>query len=292
MFIHADDFGITEQQAQDILSLCTTNNHEGTLNSISILANSPSFKSVACALKPAIESGGLAISLHINLVEGQPCASASEIPLLLNKRGTFKHNFIGLLLRSLEPTKTSFYSQIVIECTAQIKRYLEAFPKQQHSLCIDSHQHTHAIPLIFNALLEALSACNCTLSRIRIPTEDLSLYKKCGLQKELSWQNRLKIMLINYLCRNAEHKVPTNCAIPLFCGIGFSGEMFKITNTMINALQMKADSLNRDVELLFHPVSVPIEKCLDPLNKPFAQACASKNRDKEAQKLRDMNCPH
>ena len=64
--------------------------------------------------------------------------------------------------------------------------------------------------------------------------------------------------------------------------------MFKITDSLINTLQAKANSLDRDVELLFHPVSVPIEKCLDPLNKPFAQACASNNRDREAQKLREM----
>lgn len=288
MRIHADDFGITEQQAQDILLLCATNDHEGTLNSVSILANSPFFESVARTLKPAIKSGKLEISLHINLVEGQPCAPANEIPLLLNKRGTFKHDFIGLLLHSLGSIKTSFYSQIVKECTAQIKRYLEVFPEQQHALSIDSHQHTHAIPLIFNALLEALSDCNCTLSRIRIPTEDISLYKKCGLQKIIPWQNRLKIKLINYLCRNIQQKIPSNCTIPLFCGIGFSGEMFKVTDSLINALQAKANSLDRDVELLFHPVSVPIEKCLDPLNKPFAQACASNNRDREAQKLREM----
>lgn len=288
MRIHADDFGITEQQAQDILLLCDTNNHEGTLNSISILANSPFFESIACTLKPAIKSGKLEISLHINLVEGQPCAPANEIPLLLNKRGTFKHDFIGLLLHSFGSIKTSFYSQIVKECTAQIERYLEVFPEQQHSLSIDSHQHTHAIPLIFNALLEALSDCNCTLSRIRIPTEDISLYKKCGLQKEIPWQNRLKIKLINNLCRNIQQKIPSNCTIPLFCGIGFSGEMFKVTGNLIDALEMKATTLNRDAELLFHPISVPIEKCLDPLNKPFAQACASKNRDREAQKLREL----
>ena len=43
MRIHADDFGICKQQAEAILELNSSWNSKGTLNSISIFANSPCF---------------------------------------------------------------------------------------------------------------------------------------------------------------------------------------------------------------------------------------------------------
>lgn len=288
MRIHADDFGITEQQARAILALCNTDDHAGAINSVSVFVNTPHFESTTTMLKPAILSGKLSVSLHINLVEGYPCAPADTIPLLLDDKGAFAHNFIGLLRLSYGLRRAQLYDQLLKECSAQIHRFLQVFPDQQRSLCIDTHQHTHAIPLVFDALLDSLSLCKCTLSRIRIPIEDISLYKKCGLQKQISKENRLKILLINLLCRNAQQKLPNDCAVPLFCGIGFSGEMYKITDDLINELRRKGAEQERDVELLFHPVSVPLEECLDPSNKPFAQACASRNRDKEAQRIELM----
>ena len=286
MRIHADDFGITEQQARAILTLCNTDDHAGAIDSVSVLVNTPHFESIATMLKPAALSGKLSIALHINLVEGYPCAPADTISLLLDNKGAFTHDFVGLLRLSYGLHRTQLYDQLVKECSAQIRRFLQVFPDQQKSLCIDTHQHTHAIPLVFNALLDSLSLCKCTLSRIRIPIEDISLYKKCGIQKQVSRENHVKIVLINLLCRNAQLKLPKNCTVPLFCGIGFSGEMYKITDDLINELQRKGVEQKRDVELLFHPVSVPLEECLDPSNKPFAQACASHNRDKEAQRLK------
>ena len=49
-----------------------------------------------------------------------------------------------------------------------------------------------------------------------------------------------------------------------------------------------ATQAGKELELLFHPVSVPIHQCLDPHNKPFARACASVDRDEEAQKLLEI----
>ncbi len=289
MRIHADDFGICEQQAKAILNLSSSRNGKGTLNSISIFANSPYFIDFCKLIQPFVQRNEIALSLHINLVEGpSSCADANTIPILVDKRGMFKNDFATLLLLSLSPYRKQLYRAIVKECSAQINHYLKVFPEQRTKLSLDTHQHVHAIPLVLDALLASVSACQANLVRMRIPTENLSVYKNAGILSEVSWQNRLKIRVINFLCKKAPEKIPSTCSIPLFCGVGLSGKMYKINQLLIDELNHKATQEGKDLELLFHPVSVPIHQCLDPHNKPFARACASIDRDKEAQKLLEI----
>lgn len=289
MRIHADDFGICEQQAKAILNLSSSRNGKGTLNSISIFTNSPYFIDSCKLIQPFVQRNEIALSLHINLVEGpSSCADANTIPILVDKRGMFKNNFATLLLLSLSPYRKQLYRAIVKECSAQINRYLKVFPEQRTKLSLDTHQHVHAIPLVLDALLASVSACQANLVRMRIPTENLSVYKNAGILSEVSWQNRLKIRVINFLCKKAPEKIPSTCSIPLFCGVGLSGKMYKINQLLIDELNHKATQEGKDLELLFHPVSVPIHQCLDPHNKPFARVCASIDRDKEAQKLLEI----
>ena len=289
MRIHADDFGICKQQAEAILELNSSCNSKGTLNSISIFANSPYFIDSCKLIQPFVQRNEIALSLHINLVEGpSSCADANTIPILVDKRGMFKNNFATLLLLSLSPYRKQLYRAIVKECSAQINRYLKVFPEQRTKLSLDTHQHVHAIPLVLDALLASVSACQANLVRMRIPTENLSVYKNAGILSEVSWQNRLKIRVINFLCRKAPEKIPSSCSIPLFCGVGLSGKMYKINQLLIDELNHKATQAGKELELLFHPVSVPIHQCLDPHNKPFARACASVDRDEEAQKLLEI----
>ena len=54
-------------------------------------------------------------------------------------------------------------------------------------------------------------------------------------------------------------------------------------------MEARAAEQGRDLEVLFHPISVPIEQCLDPENLPFAQACASPNRDAEAELIASLS---
>lgn len=289
MRIHADDFGICEQQAKAILNLSSSRNGKGTLNSISIFTNSPYFIDSCKLIQPFVQRNEIALSLHINLVEGpSSCADANTIPILVDKRGMFKNNFATLLLLSLSPYRKQLYRAIVKECSAQINRYLKVFPEQRTKLSLDTHQHVHAIPLVLDALLTSVSACQANLVRMRIPTENLSVYKNAGILSEVSWQNRLKIRVIDFLCKKAPEKIPSTCSIPLFCGVGLSGKMYKINQLLIDELNHKATQAGKELELLFHPVSVPIHQCLDPHNKPFARACASVDRDKEAQKLLEI----
>ena len=288
MIVHADDFGITLAQAQSLLTLSKASDKSNPLSSVSIFANSPVFYYSAKLLHSSVENKTMKVSLHLNLVEGAPCTAPGKIPLLIGERKTFCHSFIGLLQMSLGPRRSALYQQIVQEFDAQIKTFLRVFPEQQHSLRVDSHQHTHMIPLVFDALQETIQINNCTLEHVRIPVEDLTLYAQFGLKHMIPWQNRLKNSVLSYLSRHAKKQLSNRNITSSFCGIAFSGSMYQMTPELLFALEEQAHQNHQELEVLYHPITVPLASCLDPENLPFATACASDGRDKEAQSLLDI----
>ncbi len=76
--------------------------------------------------------------------------------------------------------KCEAFNQLVIECRCQIQRFLSAFPDQQLSFQLDSHQHVHAVPIVYKALAQALAEENCLVRRLREPIDPLSLYRTYG----------------------------------------------------------------------------------------------------------------
>lgn len=283
---HADDYGITEQQARDILALSSACGGDGALSSVSIFVNSPAFEIAADLARPYVESGALRMALHLNLVEGRPCANTAEVPLLVNARGTFCNDFVGLLKLSHGPQCWEFRRQLQRECEAQITRYLQAFPQMKDVLRLDSHQHTHAVPAVFDAAMAAVREQGCTLVHLRCPVEPLRPHRAVG--NHMPPINLAKDALITWLWRSNRGKVPAGCASSLFCGVVLSGAMDKVSWPLVEAFDSIARDRAQNVEVLFHPVSVPIEQCLDPQNEPFAQACASEARDREAACLRKL----
>lgn len=319
LLVHADDFGITVPQAKRLMDLIQAK----ALQSVSIFANSPAFPEAAALLKPAVDQGLVDVAVHINLVEGPACATPNEVGILLSERKgadngksndgqngvlingregkpdpmhlTFAHGFVGLLKLSLGSKRQALHQALVRECTAQITTFLEAFPEQQDHIQVDSHQHAHAIPMVFDALLEALHATGCTIQQMRIPTEQPQLYRTCKEAPAIPAINHAKILLINALMKRAPEKLArvekeqgSAINVPRFAGIAYSGQMFQMNEELVHTLWQKAQEDHADLEILFHPVSVPINECLDPNNVPFAQACASPNRDKEAEALQRL----
>lgn len=308
-FIHADDFGITPGQAKDILSLSSSCGGDGALNSVSIFANSPAFHEAASLAQPHANRGVLRVCLHLNLVEGPSIADPKRISLLVNERGMFDNDFVGLLKLGIT-NKCEAFNQLVIECRCQIQRFLSAFPDQQLSFQLDSHQHVHAVPIVYKALAQALAEENCLVRRLREPIDPLSLYRTYGegdarvsdsvpmpqthdVPTRIPMVNRAKIFLISALWRKCPvDEIPwapnRPASAPLFSGVALSGHMDEFSKPLLASFQHEATRQTRDVEILFHPISVPIEECLDPLNKPFAEACASASRNREAELIKKL----
>ncbi len=291
LIIHADDYGITVEQAQAILDLSDACGGHGALSSVSIFANSPAFEESACLIRPYIESGAITAGVHLNVVEGRPLSQTRDVPLLVNERGTFAHSFTGYLLASSSRSfdRDGMREQLAREFHAQIERFLAAFPSERNNLRIDTHQHTHMVPIVHDALTAACRRADCTVSTARIPVEavgpHLSSPKRIAAIRPI---NLVKDALLKLLSSHCREDLEEGCRIPEFSGIVLSGCMQKTTPALLADLEARATEHGRDLEVLFHPVSVPVEQCLDPENGPFAAACASPGRDAEAALIRSM----
>lgn len=277
---HADDYGITVAQAREILKLV------GPLRSVSAFANSPAFEEAANLARPLVAAGELEIGVHVNLVEGPCCADKADVPLLVDERGMFRNDFVGLWRLAHGAQAAELRRQAAMECSAQIEGFLRAFPDLRGRLRVDSHQHPHAIPVVFDAVLDAVRECGCTLSQLRMPVEAVGPHVRHGGVGRLLSLNLAKDALLWRLSRTNWAKVPEGCSTPAFCGVVLSGGMERLDEGTLRALEARAAKQGRDLEVLFHPVSVPVAQCLDPQRRAFAEACASSGRDAEAAWLR------
>lgn len=285
---HADDYGITAWQAREIIGLSSACGGDGALSSVSIFANSPAFEEAARMAKPHVDAGNLLIALHANLVEGHPCAPVEDIPLLVNERGTFKNDFVGLMKLSMGKRRDDLRAQVRRELGAQLDRFLAAFPEMRGKLRADSHQHTHAVPAVFDGLLDAVHDHGARLSHLRTPIEPTAPFRACETRHRIPPINRVKDALIAWLWRENRPKMPKGCETSLFSGVLLSGHMGEVDEALVRAFESEAARRAQSFEILFHPVSVPITECLDPQNEPFAAACASAGRDEEAEALRRL----
>ena len=159
LYFHADDYGMTAH-GDALIRDCQTH---GCLNSVSIVPNG-SLEEAVAALRPS----GLKLAVHLNLVEGKALSPAAEIPLLVRPDGSFCNSFIGLLHLSLTPRRRAFAAQLYRELERQLLAYAALFPAGT-PLRIDSHQHTHMIPLVFRTLLHILADHHLPVEHLRIP---------------------------------------------------------------------------------------------------------------------------
>ncbi len=150
---HADDFGVSLEQSEKILSCY----QEGALNSISILPNVPDLDGALALLDRIDAKGVIRRVLHLNFVEGKPLAGANKVPLLADKEGYFDKSFIRFLLWNYTACgrrRAKLKAQIREEIRAQLRAVTA-----EHDFritAVDSHQHYHMIPMIFDCLLAVL----------------------------------------------------------------------------------------------------------------------------------------
>ena len=245
IYFCADDYGLNEISSMRIQQ-CVEN---GTLNKVSVFPNLEQID-----LREILKDKTIRISLHLNLVEGKCMANADELDLLADKNGNFKHTFGGLFKASLLNTDL-FETQVYKEIRAQILFFQAALP-QGIPFCIDSHQHTHMIPVVFKTLLKVLHDEKIHAEYMRIPAEPLSPYIKTpSLYFTYSAANLIKQWLLNFLWLINKRKLkqfPIRTAD--FFGILFSGKMDeKRVNKVLPKYIKRANKDGRDIEILFHP---------------------------------------
>ncbi len=243
LIVHADDLGLSTSFNEGIRIAAT----RGYLTSTCIRVNGTAFEAAINDVIPACPN--LGVGLHLNIVEGQSTRrQVGKSEVLCDAGGTYRHKFVGLWRRS---RSEKLRYEIEADYRDQIERALESLGSIDH---LNSHQHSHGIPAIFE--ITCRLACEYGIPFVRLPRE--KPYVVRSLSKHLhGWYaaNVAKIALLDGMAiRNhrtaARYGVASN---DWFVGIGYTGFM--------NAATIRAGlaALPQDagiVELLLHPCDI------------------------------------
>jgi predicted glycoside hydrolase/deacetylase ChbG (UPF0249 family) len=137
LIVNADDFGFTPAVTAGILEAHAA----GTVTSTSMM--------VCCAgwedgVRQAKATPSLEVGLHLNLLVGAPLAA---VPSLTDRRTGRFLPLTSIVARALARRLDS--GEVIAECEAQLMALGNAGIGCTH---IDSHRHTHALPIIRGAV--------------------------------------------------------------------------------------------------------------------------------------------
>lgn len=286
--IHADDYALSECSDNDIISLCKN----GFLDSISIIANLKVFDSAASKFMAAKKSFAkqILVCVHLNFMEGKCCAEKERVHDLVDDNGYFTVSWGKLLAWNYNPIKRNkIKRQLQAEITSQIEKCTDSEICEKNALRIDSHQHTHMIPLVFEALtasLDELKAKGFHTAYIRNTFDPIRFYKG----KNLFSVNTVKCLILNFYSHKVK-KYLRKKALPLnyLCGVYYSGRMDSRTEKVIPVFAKKAKKNGMTVELLFHPGTMLKNELTEEFTKDgFNDFHLSGNRKTEFEELKEI----
>lgn len=288
---HADDFAVSISSSQDIRSLV----EKGAADSISILPNMSVFDSSALLLKSFPQT--VRRSVHLNFMEGRSCLDKDEIPDLVDADGCFKVSWGSLLFSNFNPFRRNILKkQLTAEIVAQVEKCIASGLVDPVSLRLDSHQHTHMIPLVQDALFEAVGRLERQGRKvvfIRNAEDPLFPYfRSWKTLKGFSFPNMLKCIILDSFSFRLKRKLKErNLPIGYLCGVFYSGHMDEDRLAEVLPLFEKlAEKKKCMVEVLFHPGSVKKEEIAPEFTKPgFVQFHLSNNRHVEFDALCHMS---
>ncbi len=246
IYFCADDYGISEKSNQRI-ETCL---EHGVLNKVSVLPNGeiPDFKE-------RMEKHNTTMSLHINLVEGYPLSQSEQVEMLLSEDGRFRDSFVKLFFRSLLWRRKELKAQLRQELRAQV-RFWKSIMGEETPVYIDSHQHIHMIPLVFQTLMEVVEEERLHVACMRIPAEPAMPYLMTpSLYLTYTPQGLMKHCLLRVLAlvnrkEIKKSKIPTT----YFMGVMFSGRMTETNIKKLLPWYLKiAEKKGKNIEIGLHP---------------------------------------
>lgn len=237
--LNADDLGL----AKEINKAVIDGYSFGILKSTSLVANGEAFNDAIENVLPQCPK--LGVGIHLNITEGK--SLCTDVNLLSNDNLDFNNNYLQLFIKTYSKKNDEFLEQLEREFRRQIETIL-AKTKVTH---IDSHQHIHTIPRIFEMICRL--AKEYKINQVRTHFE--KLYLVPDVHKHLNSQyfsNLIKVCFYNILTLFNEatiHKynLKTNDYI-----VGL------IYNEMVEAITvaygvMAVNRKNITVEAIIHP---------------------------------------
>lgn len=261
---HADDYAISINNSKRMIELMKS----GKLNSFSIIANMGCYEDCMALLKeawPTLKTKPL-ISIHLNLIDGFWLSSISN-ELIHNSWGK-------LFIASCMPLhgKKLLSEELTKELACQIKRVYDDTRSLTNDegnpveLRLDSHVHTHMIPIVFDSMIEALKQLNLLteVKYVRNSVEPLRMFLNTeGIKGTCPKINAIKNVILNILGASVRkkliiHNIPTG----MLWGLMMSGKMdHERVSILLPKMKEHAKSKDLYLEILCHPgIVLPSEK--------------------------------
>ena len=188
-------------------------------------------------------------------MEGKCCSEKNLLPDLVDESGLFNVTWGKLFLWNFIPfIKSRIKEQLKVEISSQIKKCITAGLSSAASLRIDSHQHTHMIPIVFDSLIDVLKQENFHAEFIRNTQDPINFYLPHTGIKNISLSNIIKCIVLNYFSIHTKrilkkYHLPVN----YLCGVFFSGKMDDRIKNILPVFEHKSLKKEYTTEVLFHP---------------------------------------
>jgi hopanoid biosynthesis associated protein HpnK len=160
LIVNADDFGRSHSINEAVIRA----HQEGILTSTSLMVNEPGFDE---AVALARENPKLGVGLHLTLLVGHSALSPEKIPGLVNHRGEFSNNPVGVGFRYFFNRRLR--EQLRAEIHAQFDRFRTTGLSLDH---VNGHLHLHLHPVVFRILME--DAGKLGIQRMRLTRDCLA----------------------------------------------------------------------------------------------------------------------
>ena len=276
LLINADDYGLSKNNIDIIVDLIKTT----PLNSLSIITNT-SFFDYAIKKLDNIKIDSLGI--HINLTDGYP--TLSKLKYIVNKKNMFKYNYLDFILLHKKKNFNLIKKEIEEEILNQVIKVLERISHKNYFIKLDSHQHIHSIPWLFEIFTKIMKKTG--IKAIRFPKEKIfnnSTYLK--FLKPQIFINNLKRLLIDSQLKKINIKKEYEIT-DFFCGILYSGITFK--KELIESINISKNNNHKLAEIILHPGYINSKEHKNIKNSfKYFKFIVSKNREKEASALRNL----
>ena len=159
VIINADDFGLSEPVNEGIILA----HRAGMLKSASLLTNGKGLKN---ALERYSDNPELGLGLHLTLVFGEPVSPAEKVSSLIFGKGEFADGYKDFVPKYL----LGMVRLDEIEYEWERQREAIGDVPIDH---IDSHQHLHLLPGLFNLTIKL--AKKWSVKYIRVPYENFEI---------------------------------------------------------------------------------------------------------------------
>ena len=229
--IHADDFGRSKSINRSIYKLII----KKKINSVSLIICQSGYKDALGLIKKIKKK--INIRLHLNLTDG---VSIKNLKI-------YNNTFFKLLIMPYIPFYRKNMKIIEEEIIEQIKIFKKDLKLKY--LSIDSHQHIHIIPWIFNIILKNKDKYN--LKYVRIPNENFYYSKLYDFLNIYYLINILKYFVIKILLKFLNTKILYFAYKYKFSGILFSG--INTIKSVDISIKLANKKNIKNLEILFHP---------------------------------------